>query len=95
MNSLDALRCMVVNYPGGHAALAARLGKFDEMLRKELSCASTGHKMCLEAGNPEAHALGTVFSFKAGLLSLPVMDMGVDGLCRSRTKAHSPMCCWP
>ena len=48
-----------------------RLGKSDEVLRKELSGASAHHKMgladaeqiaemCREAGSPEAHALGTV-----------------------------------
>lgn len=100
MNSLDALRRMVANYPGGRAALAVRLGKSDEVLRKELSGASAHHKMgladaeqiaemCREAGSPEAHALGTVFSFKAGVLSLPVMDMGEGGLCLSRTTAHA------
>lgn len=82
MNSLDALRRMVANYPGGRPALAARLGKSDEVLRKELSGSSAHHKMgladseeiaamCREAGSAEAHALGTVFSFKAGMLALP------------------------
>jgi hypothetical protein len=37
MNSLDALRKMVDHYPGGRAAVALRLGKTDEVLRKELS----------------------------------------------------------
>lgn len=100
MNSLDALRRMVANYPGGRAALAARLGKSDEVLRKELSGASTHHKlgladaeeiatMCHEAGSPEAHALGTVFSFKAGMLILPVVEMGEDKLCLSKATAHA------
>lgn len=97
MNSLDALRRMVANYPGGRAALAARLGKSDEVLRKELSGASAHHKMgladaeeiatmCHEARSPEAHALGTVFSFRAGMLSLPVVDMRA---CLSGTTANA------
>lgn len=92
MNSLDALRRMVANYPGGRTALAARLGKSDEVLRKELSGASSSHKMgladaeeiacmCNEAASPEAHALGTVFSFKAGFLTLPVVDTTSASLC--------------
>lgn len=100
MNSLDALRRMVANYPGGRAALAVRLGKSEEVLRKELSGASGHHKMgladaeeiatmCQEAGSPEAHALGTVFSFKAGLLTLPVIHMGEEKPCLSRATAHA------
>lgn len=97
MNSLDALRRMVANYPGGRPALAARLGKSDEVLRKELSGSSTHHKigladseqiadMCREAGCAEAHALGTVFSFKAGMLALPATTL--DGpRCLSKATA--------
>ncbi|MFD1839121.1 phage regulatory CII family protein [Paracidovorax cattleyae] len=99
MNSLDALRRMVANYPGGRAALAARLGKSDEVLRKELSGSSTSHKMgladaeeiatmCHEAGSAGSQGLGTVFSFGAGMLSLPVIDMGAAHHClRSATAA--------
>lgn len=98
MNSVDALRRMVANYPGGRAALAARLGKSDEVLRKELSGSSAGHKigladaeeiaaMCHEAGSAEAHALGTVFSFGAGMLALPVIDMGDAKHCLSTATA--------
>lgn len=100
MNSLDALRRMVANYPGGRAALAARLGKSDDVLRKELSGSSSHHKMglqdaeeiatmCHEARSAEAHALGTVFSFKAGLLTLPVMEMGDERPCLSRATAQA------
>jgi hypothetical protein len=100
MNSLDGLRRMVANYPGGRAALAVRLGKSDEVLRKELSRASAHHKMGLadaeqiaemgrEVGSPEVHTLGTVFPFKARVLSLPVMDVGEGGLCLSRTSARA------
>lgn len=98
MNSLDALRRMVANYPGGRAALAARLGKSDEVLRKELSGSSAHHKMgladaeeiatmCHEAGSADAHALGTVFNFKAGLLALPVLTMGDERHCLSKATA--------
>lgn len=100
MNSIDALRRMVANYPGGRPALAARLGKSDEVLRKELSGASGGHKMglidaeeiasmCREVGSPEAHALGTVLSFQAGMLTLPVIDAGGERLCLSRATAQA------
>lgn len=76
MNSLDALRRMVAHYPGGRPALAARLNKSDEVLRKELGGVQT-HKlglidaeeiasMCHEAGVKEAFGLATVFSFRAG-----------------------------
>ena len=100
MNSLDALRRMVASYPGGRSALAARMGKSDEVLRKELSGTSVHHKMgladaeeiaamCQEVGSPEAHALGTVFSFKAGMLVLPVMELGSERLCLSATTADA------
>lgn len=44
MSTLDALRRGVDNYPGGRASLAPRLFKTDEVLRKELSGATT-HKL--------------------------------------------------
>ena len=67
MNPLDALRRMVDNYPGGRHALAVRLGKSEEVLRKELG-GGQQHKMgvvdaaaiaalCTEAGSPQADAL--------------------------------------
>lgn len=95
MNSLDALRRMVANYPGGRPALAARLNKSDEVLRKELSGSSAHHKiglldaeliadMCHEARCAEAHALGTVFSLKAGMLALPVVE---NEKCLSKASA--------
>lgn len=100
MNSLDALRRMVASYPGGRHALAARLGKSDEVLRKELSGSSTHHKMgladaeqiaemCSEVGSPDACALGTVFSFKAGMLTLPVVEATDSPLCLSKTSANA------
>lgn len=98
MNSLDALRRMVANYPGGRAALAVRLDKSDEVLRKELSGSSAHHKMgladaeeiatmCREAGSAEAHGLGTVFSFRAGMLALPDCLPGERCLARAAATA--------
>lgn len=97
MNSLDALRRMVAGYPGGRPALAVRLNKSDEVLRKELSC-SVHHKMgladaeeiatmCREAGSPDAHALGTIFSFHAGMLALPAAPAGGGARCLTRATA--------
>lgn len=97
MNSLDALRRMVANYPGGRSALAVRLNKSDEVLRKELSGVSPSHKMgladaeeiatmCREAGSAEAHALGTVFTFNAGMLALPVAQPGA-AKCLTKSSA--------
>lgn len=76
MNALDSLRRMVSAYPGGRPALAARTGKSDDVLRKELAGSQT-HKMgladaeelaamCHEQGVKEAFGLATVFSFRAG-----------------------------
>lgn len=67
MNALDALRRMVDNYPGGRPAIALRLGKTDEVLRKELNGSPT-HKLglidavtvaqlCAEVASPSAQAL--------------------------------------
>ncbi|WP_046059988.1 phage regulatory CII family protein [Paracidovorax citrulli] len=104
MNSLDALRRMVANYPGGRAALAARLGKSDEVLRKELSGSSTSHKMgladaeeiatmCHEAGSAGAQGLGTVFSFGSGMLALPVIHASAERRClRTATFAAVQEC---
>ena len=97
MNSLDALRRMVAGYPGGRPALAVRLNKSDEVLRKELS-GSVHHKMgladaeeiatmCREAGSPDAHALGTVFSFHAGMLALPASPAAGAARCLTRATA--------
>lgn len=100
MNALDALRRMVASYPGGRAALAIRLGKTDEVLRKELSGVQT-HKMgladaeeiaamCHEVGSPDQHALATVFSLRSGsLLELPVVEMGLGGKCLATSTASA------
>ncbi|MDH1293865.1 transcriptional regulator [Comamonas terrigena] len=44
---LDALRMAVNQYPGGRTAIAARLNKSDEVLRKELAGTSSQHKLGL------------------------------------------------
>ncbi|MEQ6473997.1 phage regulatory CII family protein [Comamonas sp. wu1-DMT] len=65
MSALDALRRGTDNYPGGRASLAPRIGKTDEVARKELSGAAS-HKlgavdalaiarMCCEAGTPHCY----------------------------------------
>lgn len=86
MNSLDALRKMVDHYPGGRAAVAARLGKTDEVLRKELSGAAT-HKlglvdaaaiseMCADAKSEHCEELATSISAASGgFVALPVREM--------------------
>lgn len=95
MNSLDALRKMVDHYPGGRAAVAARLDKNDEVLRKELS-GSPSHKlglvdaqsiaeMCCEAKSEHCHALvNTLATTSGGFIRLPVLEMAqVPNLHRS------------
>ncbi|MDN8612762.1 phage regulatory CII family protein [Variovorax ginsengisoli] len=86
MNSLDALRKMVDHYPGGRAAIAVRLGKTDEVLRKELS-GSHSHKLgmvdaetiaelCHDAKSEHRHALVNTLSTRSGgFISLPVFEM--------------------
>jgi hypothetical protein len=90
MNSLDALRKMVDHYPGGRAAIALRLDKSDEVLRKELS-GSPSHKLgvvdaetianlCREAGSEHRAAYANaVASITGGGFRLPVIDMASPG----------------
>lgn len=86
MNQLDALKKMCDHYPGGRAALAVRLDKSDEVLRKELSGdakfkmgaidASAISEMCIEAQSQHCYAYVNAVSGNAGrLLELPVRDM--------------------
>lgn len=96
MNALDALRRMVANYPGGRPALAVRLDKSDDVLRKELGAVQT-HKMgltdaeqiaemCHEAGLREAFGLATVFAFRAGhAYAIPASE--VDESCLATASA--------
>uniref|UniRef100_C5CJM6 Transcriptional regulator n=1 Tax=Variovorax paradoxus (strain S110) TaxID=543728 RepID=C5CJM6_VARPS len=86
MNAQDALRLMIDNYPGGRAVIAARLGKTEEVLRKE-TCGSPSHKhglndavtisdMCIEAQSPHCYAFVTAISAPVGrFIELPVRDM--------------------
>lgn len=65
MSLFDSLRRCVDHYPGGRGSLAPRIGKTDEVARKELSGA-TSHKlgavdalaiarMCVEVGAPHCY----------------------------------------
>lgn len=86
MNAQDALRLMIDNYPGGRAVIAARLGKTEEVLRKE-TCGSPSHKhglndavtisdMCIEAQSPHCYAFVTAIGAPAGrFIELPVREM--------------------
>jgi hypothetical protein len=86
MNTLDALRKMVDHYPGGRPAMAVRLGKNDEVLRKELSGAHT-HKMgvvdasmistlCMEVGSPFSDLYATTVAVTSGgFVRLEVRNM--------------------
>jgi len=86
MNSLDAIRKMVDHFPGGRAAIAQRLGKNEEVLRKELSGA-TSHKLgvvdaeaitslCRDANSEHRSAYANaVTSATGGVFRLPVIDM--------------------
>lgn len=76
MSALDALRRGVDNFPGGRAVVAVRLGKTDEVLRKELSGASS-HKlgavdalavarMACEAGMPHCHDYAAYVAHECG-----------------------------
>lgn len=88
MNAIDALRQMIDNYPGGRAVIAARLGKTEEVLRKE-TCGSPSHKhglidavtisdMCIEAKSLHCYAFVNAIAGNAGrMLELPVIDMAV------------------
>uniref|UniRef100_A0A1A7GDV6 Transcriptional regulator CII, putative n=1 Tax=biofilter metagenome TaxID=1070537 RepID=A0A1A7GDV6_9ZZZZ len=65
MSLFDSLRRCVDHYPGARASLAPRIGKTDEVARKELSGA-VSHKLgavdalamarlCVEAGSPHCY----------------------------------------
>lgn len=86
MNTLDALRLMVDYYPGGMPAMALRLGKTEEVLRKELSGAHT-HKLgvvtaclistyCMEVQSVHSNAFATaVAASSGGFVRLEVREM--------------------
>lgn len=73
---LDALRRGVDNLPGGRAVAALRIGKNEEVARKELSGA-TSHKLgaldalaiarlCVEAGSPHCHDYAALVAQECG-----------------------------
>ena len=75
-NILDALRRAVDQFPGGRAVVAIRMGKTDEVLRKELSGATT-HKLgavdalsiatlCLDSGAAAAHDYASAIAAECG-----------------------------
>lgn len=86
MSALDALRRGADNAPGGRAAIAVRLGKSDEVVRKELSGAAS-HKLgavdalaiariACEAGTPHCYDYAAYVAHECGgrfeLLQEPV-----------------------
>ena len=86
MSALDALRRGADNAPGGRAAIAVRLGKSDEVARKELSGAAS-HKLgavdalaiariACEAGTPHCYDYAAYVAHECGgrfeLLQEPV-----------------------
>lgn len=88
MNQLDALKKMCDHYPGGRAAIALRLDKSDEVLRKELSGdpkfkmgvidAASISAMCIEANSAHCNAYATAVAAECGgFVKLEVRDMAV------------------
>lgn len=87
MNELDALRMMVQLFPGGRPVVAMRLGKSDDVLRKELGGTDPKFKMglqtamaisdmCIEAESENCRAfVSAVASASGGFVQLPVVDM--------------------
>ncbi len=84
MDLRDSVRLQVRAYPGGVDAIAARLQKSPETLRKELAGAA-GFKlgaddaaeisaMCMEVGLPDAHAFITAWAARMGLFVIPLPD---------------------
>ncbi|MDH0776354.1 transcriptional regulator [Delftia tsuruhatensis] len=76
MSALDALRRGADNAPGGRAAIAVRLGKSDEVARKELSGAAS-HKLgavdalaiariACEAGTPHCYDYAAYVAHECG-----------------------------
>lgn len=76
MSILDALRRSVDSVPGGRPVVAVRIGKSDEVLRKELAGSPT-HKMgasdaiaiariCVEAGTDHCYAYASAVAAECG-----------------------------
>ncbi len=88
MNGPDALSAMCAAYPGGREAVALRLGKPDETLRKELRNApgfklSVNHallivELCQEARIDERLAFTNVVNAASHCMALPMPDIDMD-----------------
>lgn len=85
MSALDALRRGIDNYLGGRASMAPRVNKTDEVLRKELSGAST-HKlgaidalviatMACEARTPHCYDYAAYVAHECGGRFEPLQDL--------------------
>lgn len=85
MNLLDSVRLMARHYPGGTDALAVRLAKSPEVLRKELAGAK-GFKlgaddaaeisaMCAEARTEHALGFITAWAQRSGCFVIPIPPM--------------------
>lgn len=94
MSELDALRLMVKHFPGGLGVIALRIGKTQEVLRKEL-CDAPGFKLglstamliselCIEAGSEHCRAFVNVATASSGgFIQLPVVQMRPESVNRS------------
>lgn len=96
MTVLDALRRGLDHFPGGRAVAAFRLGRSDEVTRKELSGTSPNHKlglvdalamagMCIEAGSPHCYDFAQAVASECGgrfELANPVTDTGATPIQR-------------
>lgn len=90
MNHLDALRRMVLEYPGGGEAVSARLGKSWETLRKELR-AAPGFKLgvsdamqiaefCVEQSVGNRLDFTNAVNAATGCMALPLPDSNMENL---------------
>lgn len=76
---LDALRTAVNQYPGGRTAIAVRLNKSDEVLRKELAGTSSTHKLGLSDSQQIAEMLAEQGVDCSGFrVAVDAACMGVD-----------------
>lgn len=94
MDSIDALKLMTRQFPGGLPVVALRIGKNEETLRKELSGDAKfklGHRdcmaisdLCIEAQSPDCYAFVNAIAGGAGqMIALPVRDMADESCIRT------------
>lgn len=83
---LDSLRAAVNQYPGGRPAVALRLGKADEVLRKELAGTSANHKMGLSDSQHIVEMLAEQGIDVSGF------KVSVDAACLSEVNASPDAC---